>query len=211
MLKLDDTCSPKIWIANADPLIRVCDDFVSEEEAAVIIQEFESQLQRSNVMKSDGGSEPGPARTSFTSYLPAGDPNSESNALRVIDAIENRASMLLGIPVSQIETLQLLRYREGQKYEPHHDYFKNDEKNNRTATALVYLNDLPENSGGETRFPELNLSIKPVRGRAVMWSNCVVRGENVVCDSRTLHGGDPPRSETTKYALNIWARGLPIR
>lgn len=213
-IALDDIATNcKIWMAHEDPPIRVCDGFMSGDEAKAIIAEFEPSLSRSTLLQENGSSSTGSARTSFTSFLPPGDESSTvSPASRAIGAVERRASLLLGVPVSHLETLQLLRYTEGQLYKPHHDYFKDStDKNNRIATILVYLNDLPSDGGGETRFPELEVVVVPRLGRAVSWHNCVARGDSVVCDSRTLHGGDPPKNGNTKYALNIWARGLPVR
>jgi prolyl 4-hydroxylase len=53
------------------------------------------------------------------------------------------------------ESLQVLRYETGQKYDAHFDYFH--DRNNlklggqRVATVLMYLTDV--NKGGETVFP----------------------------------------------------------
>lgn len=58
------------------------------------------------------------------------------------------------------EDIQVLRYEEGQKYEPHYDYFS-DKVNivrggHRLATVLMYLSDVEK--GGETVFPEAEVS-----------------------------------------------------
>jgi prolyl 4-hydroxylase len=53
------------------------------------------------------------------------------------------------------ESLQVLRYETGQKYDAHFDYFH--DRNNlkrggqRVATVLMYLTDVSK--GGETVFP----------------------------------------------------------
>jgi prolyl 4-hydroxylase len=53
------------------------------------------------------------------------------------------------------ESTQILHYKNGEKYEPHYDYFH--DKNNqalgghRIATVLMYLSDVEK--GGETIFP----------------------------------------------------------
>ncbi len=73
----------------------------------------------------------------------------------------------------------------------------------RTVTFFVYLNDLPdEESGGETAFKELNIKVKPKRGRAVFWYDLHADGEG---DTRTLHAGLPV-IKGTKFAMNIWIR-----
>lgn len=58
------------------------------------------------------------------------------------------------------EELQVLRYEEGQKYEPHYDYFV-DKINiarggHRLATVLMYLTDVEK--GGETVFPKAEVT-----------------------------------------------------
>jgi len=72
--------------------------------------------------------------------------------------------------------LQIVRYKSGQGYNTHPDYFENGRRNgdddfdfnpysggsNRFATVFIYLNDVPENQGGFTVFPRAP-SIVPVR------------------------------------------------
>jgi prolyl 4-hydroxylase len=53
------------------------------------------------------------------------------------------------------ESIQILHYQNGEKYEPHFDYF-HDKKNqvlggHRIATVLMYLSHVEK--GGETIFP----------------------------------------------------------
>lgn len=64
-------------------------------------------------------------------------------------------------PPENGEDIQVLRYEEGQRYEPHYDYFT-DKVNivrggHRLATVLMYLSDVEK--GGETVFPEAEVSL----------------------------------------------------
>lgn len=57
------------------------------------------------------------------------------------------------------ESIQVLKYEYGQKYEPHFDYF-HDKYNqalggHRIATVLMYLSDVVK--GGETVFPSVQV------------------------------------------------------
>lgn len=114
-----------------------------------------------------------------------------------------RASALTGIPVGHIESLQLCRYLEGQEFAPHHDYFTErrsfpQQAYQRIATVLVYLTD---NETGATQFPLLNLAVRPQKGAALFWKNCLADGTT---DPRTLHAGTPVRGE--KWIVNLFIR-----
>lgn len=70
--------------------------------------------------------------------------------------IESRISAWTFLPVENGESMQILHYEHGQKYEPHWDYF-HDKANqamggHRIATVLMYLSNVQK--GGETVFPE---------------------------------------------------------
>ena len=67
---------------------------------------------------------------------------------------------------------------------------------------LVYLNSVPEERGGYTAFPKLNMRLNPKAHAAIVFNDCLPNGEE---DPRTLHGGSPP-ANYTKIAINIWIR-----
>nr|GMC66128.1 protein POLLENLESS 3-LIKE 2 [Ipomoea batatas] len=121
------------------------------------------------------------------------------------------------------ESLQVLHYEVGQKYEPHYDYFA-DEFNiknggQRVATLLMYLSDVEE--GGETVFPDAKgnvsavpwwdelsecgksgLSIKPKMGDALLfWS----MKPDASPDPSSLHGGCPV-IKGNKWSSTKWMR-----
>lgn len=144
-------------------------------------------------------------RTSDSAYL-----LDSSNTL--LRQIAQRAARLLGVPIENIEPLQITRYSPGQYIKDHFDFFSAKspgfdfamlQGGQRTHSILVYLNDL-KNGGGETIFPLLGQKISPSAGLAVIWQNAKGRGFE---DYRTLHRGEPSLTET-KLVLNIWVREL---
>ena len=179
----------------ASPKVRLVEHFVSAEEAKHMIDIGLPRMHRSLA----GGRQES-IRTSTTAMLPAQDP--------VVRRVTERAAWLTGYPYGNIEPLQLVKYVDGQKYEPHFDYGEacdyeeNLANGHRHVTMLVYLNTVPKEYGGHTSFPKLNLQLSPSAHTALVFNDCLPNGQE---DPRTLHGGSPP-SNVTKIAINIWIR-----
>ena len=91
------------------PKVRLVESFLSDEEAQYVIR-----IGLPTMHRSLAGGRTESIRTSSTGMLPAGDP--------VVRRITERAAYVTGYPYENIEPLQLVRYTEGQKYEPHFDY-----------------------------------------------------------------------------------------
>ena len=129
---------------------------------------------------------------------------------RVVIELEKRACQYVGMSTKYLEPMQIAVYESGQKYAPHYDFFSSDStevnKGNRNKTVLVYLNDLPDDAGGNTFFPKLNLRIKPKAGDAIYFEN--MKDGDV--DYNTLHAGEPIIGNNKKYAINIWFRENPL-
>ena len=73
-------------------------------------------------------------------------------------------------------------------------------------TLLIYLNDLPDDAGGNTFFPKLNLRVKPKAGDAIYFENM----NNGEVDYNTAHSGEPIIGNHKKYAMNVWFREKPL-
>jgi prolyl 4-hydroxylase len=70
----------------------------------------------------------------------------------------------------------------------------------RILTFFLYLSDVDE--GGETGFPQLNLYVKPQKGKALLWPS--VLNDNLERqDGRTHHEARPVISGV-KLAANQW-------
>jgi prolyl 4-hydroxylase len=102
------------------------------------------------------------------------------------------------------EDVQVVRYDKRGKYDPHHDGDECDKecpRDQRLATVLVYLND--DFDGGHTRFPLLNVSVAPEKGKALFF--WVADAETRDLFEKTLHGGDPV-TKGRKWIANQWVR-----
>ena len=179
---------------SKDPLIVHVEDFLSDDEIQHLKSLAKPNLKASTV-KDQNDNYVSQDRTSKTTFLDRGQDN-------VVKAIEERASAFTGYPVENLEPLQVLRYKPGQYYKSHYDYFEShmDKGGQRHATLFAYLSNIEE--GGQTHFPELDVEIQPKKGSVVFWYNCLTNGQ---VDSRTLHQGKAP-VKGTKWGCNIWIR-----
>jgi len=131
----------------------------------------------------------------------------------VLLGILQRMAALGRQPLAHGEPLALLRYRPGQEYQDHYDYFTDDETRRaperhhggqRHTTVIAYLNQVAE--GGATGFPRLGLRVAPRLGSAIAWRNCDAAG-GLAPDS--LHSGEPVvRGE--KWIATLWLRMRPV-
>merc|ERR1719253_2276083 len=101
----------------------------------------------------------------------------------MVERMEHRFAAIAGLPVSQLEGLNMVRYTPGEYFTEHHD------GKFRPKTVFVYLNDLPDDDDGETYFSQIGMKFVPRSCTAVVWSNAQADGKE---DSRVLHEGIPP-------------------
>jgi prolyl 4-hydroxylase len=89
----------------------------------------------------------------------------------------------------------LLKYDNGNKFHKHHD--DKIDGHTRLYTAVIYLND--DCIGGETHFPEVGLTIKPKKGKLLLFKNIV----DGVLNPKSLHESYQIK-KGTKHALVNW-------
>ena len=191
-----------INVLSASPYVLTIEDFLSNDEIRALISTVKGWQRStdSGEINSLGqsGSKLSEGRTSSTSWCD-GDCESNPHVTSVYKKIEE----MVNIPRSYYESFQVLRYELGQKYEPHHDYGQGDKYSAagpRILTFFLYLSDVDE--GGETQFPALGLSVKPKKGRAVLWPS-VFDHDLHLRDARTMHEAQPIVSGR-KFAANTW-------
>jgi prolyl 4-hydroxylase len=114
------------------------------------------------------------------------------------------------IPKNNSEALQMLKYEVGEFYKSHHDFLKNSEEKQpgvRILTMYLYLNDVEK--GGGTKFNQLNITVMPKRGRAVLWPS-VRNNYPHKKDGRTVHEALPVEAGV-KYGVNAWFHQYDFR
>jgi len=196
--------SSNVTAYHFDPNIYVVSDFLSDHECNLIINLGKECLEEATVIvegKTTNSKHPG--RTNSHCWI-------KHDATNEIHEISKRFSVLAQMTIRSAEDFQLVRYEVNQEYKPHFDAFdpKTTEGQHhmrnggqRLLTMLAYLNDVE--NGGETIFPSVNLSIKPLKGSVLVFENCKKNSIDPHPDS--LHGGAPVISGE-KWAVNLWFR-----
>ena len=123
----------------------------------------------------------------------------------IVQEINRAIALATGTQTRWGEPLTVLRYRPGQQYHPHYDaYEEGAPQPQRTTTALVWLNDAYE--GGETRFPELGITVRGAVGDMLVFPNL---GPDGMRDDRMLHAGLPvTRGE--KWLASRWITAVDM-
>jgi prolyl 4-hydroxylase len=115
----------------------------------------------------------------------------------------NRVATITGIADTNFEPLQILKYEKDQFCKSHTDYttsHRHRPPGVRLLTFYFYLSDVDE--GGGTYFPELNLTVAPKKGRAVLWPSVLNDDPNSL-DNRTVHEALTV-VRGVKYGFNTW-------
>jgi len=190
-----------VLLAMRQPRVVVFGGLLSDAECEALVAAAAPRLVRSEtVVNETGGNEVNAARTSQGMFFGRGEGP-------LCERIEARIAALLHWPVENGEGLQVLHYRPGAEYRPHHDYFDPAQPGmaavlrrggQRVGTLVMYLN-TPEQGGGTT-FPDVGLEVAPIKGNAVFFSY-----ERAHPSTRTLHGGAPVIAGD-KWVATKWLR-----
>eukprot|EP00051_Salpingoeca_urceolata_P017781 m.245103 g.245103 ORF g.245103 m.245103 type:complete len:259 (-) comp19048_c2_seq1:149-925(-) len=189
---------PGSTVVLEDPKIITIDDFLTDKEIETIL----SLSPKEQFEQSTGGLERSVStyRTSSTFWL-----NSElitdADKQQIMFGLEHKIAEIVGLPANNQEHLQVLHYNPGQYYKVHSDYIPEHKDlpcGPRVATLFLYLSDVEE--GGGTRFPTLNVTVQPKRGRAALWFSV---NPDLAPDYRTEHEALPV-IKGSKWAANKW-------
>ncbi|HEY1535975.1 MAG TPA: 2OG-Fe(II) oxygenase [Polyangiaceae bacterium] len=198
----DDRVVP-VLSRSEHPVILVLGNVFSPEECAELIELARPRLAPSTIVNPySGQNEVAAQRTSLGMFF-----RLQENAL--IAKLDHRVSRLMQLPLENGEGFQVLHYPTGTEAAPHFDFLEPSNEANRASiarsgqrvsTLITYLNDVQ--SGGETLFPKLAMSVLPVRGNAVYFEYCNSAGQ---VDHQSLHAGAPVHSGE-KWVATKWMR-----
>mmetsp|Transcript_21392 Transcript_21392/g.32602 ORF Transcript_21392/g.32602 Transcript_21392/m.32602 type:complete len:514 (+) Transcript_21392:113-1654(+) len=194
-----------VLVGDNMPWVITFDSFLTPEECDRLIKlGYDKGYERSKdvgAKKFDGSYDgyESKKRTSENAWC-----DKECDKDPVANAVMNRITEVTGVPKTNSEHFQILRYREGQFYRVHHDYIGHQKQRNsgpRILTFFLYLSDVEE--GGGTGFPSMNnLTVVPKKGRALLWPS-VLSDDPSEKDGITMHEAQPV-IKGTKFAANAW-------
>ena len=192
---------------NDDPPLYLFEQFVSQEEADHLVDMARSQLSPS-LVSGEGEGVPSEGRSGGVHWVP-------HNTTPITQALSERVAYLVGLPLENCESIQVIHYSEGEEYKPHFDaWLENTDTGRRClarggqrlVTCLAYLSEVE--AGGGTFFPKLDVEVMPRQGRLVLFHNCYQGSSDRHPSS--LHGGLPVLSGE-KWACNFWFRESAYR
>lgn len=191
----------QVLVSIRSPRVVVFGGLLSPMECDELVDLAQPRLARSETVDTaTGASEINAARTSDGMFFARAE-------TPLVERVERRIAALLRWPVERGEGLQVLRYRPGAEYRPHHDYFDPrrpgtaavlQRGGQRVGTLLIYLRS--PGRGGATTFPDAGLEVAPVAGNAVFFAY-----DRPEPSTLTLHGGAPVL-EGEKWVATKWLR-----
>ena len=187
---------------SSEPLVAVRNNVISPIECAYLIELAKPHIKRAGVVL-DEGFKPSEGRTGSNHWLKYDEDD-------VVKSIGQRIADIVGLPLENAESMQIIHYGPEQEYRPHFDAFNlslaRGQKaaqwgGQRLVTALVYLNKVE--GGGATQFPKLGITVPASPGRMVIFHNTTedISGPHPL----SLHAGMPVEAGE-KWAFNLWFR-----
>jgi len=200
------------------PLLFKLPNFITPDECEHIINRANKSLEKSFVMGGNQNSDE-PYRDSYNAWLARDS---------ILEDILHRLEPLIAIPTSyflqKAEELQVVKYEKQGQFKLHHD---SSNFHPRLFTLLIYLNEMAEDSGGETYFPftgierSIEYTIEdaisrgleiykeskdgtyciPKLGDALLFFNYNIDGK---LDASAVHAGCRIKNDSNKWIANYW-------
>src|SRR5690606_1795525 len=100
-------------VLHDDPLVQIYDDFLDAREAGHLLAAAQPQLKRAEVSAAEGGVL-SDGRSGSNCWIAHGHD-------AVTQALARRVAALVGLPLCNAESFQVVHYAETQEYRPHYD------------------------------------------------------------------------------------------
>ncbi len=190
-----------------EPPVYLLENYLTPAECTHLIEMSEPNMKRAVVTGGDDGVE-SEGRTGGVNWV-------QHDTTPTTLAISERTAELVGFPLDNAESLQVINYGPGQEYKPHYDAWVEGTETGdrclarggqRLVSCLFYLNVVE--GGGGTFFPRLDIEVLPRPGRLLIFHNC--HPGSTYRHPASLHGGMPPVAGT-KWACNLWFRADNFR
>jgi len=185
-----------------DPDVITYDNVLTDEECEHFINISKPLLKRA-LVSDDKQGVTSAGRTGSNAWV-------QHNHDKIIHNIAKKIAIIVGLPLENAEKFQVVHYNETEQYRLHYDSWTHDNSvktlrcmrygGARLKTALCYLNTVPK--GGGTKMTKLNVTIKPEKGKMLVFSN-TLSTTNHVKHPLSEHAALPVE-EGEKYAVNLW-------
>lgn len=183
------------------PRVFLIENLLSPFEVEAMMTMGKTTVKRSTVGQG-ATSYTSKTRTSSTGWL-------SRTQSPILDTLFRRFADALNISEAKLhhnknaENLQVVHYKVGAEYSPHHDFGDDgNRQNSRFLTLFIYLK--PAEQGGGTSFPNAfggrGMKVFPKPGSALLWYNMLEDGNG---DEASLHAGMPVEAGE-KWAMNLW-------
>ena len=178
-------------------MVEIIDNFLTKEECLELIDIVKDDFYSSSVL----GEQIEGYRTAQNTWIY----HDTDLTLKIKEFISNKTNL----PIENQEDLHIVKYNIGGQYKNHHDFFHPGEEyydevtkngGQRAFSCLIYLND--DFTGGETCFPNKDITIKPELGKMIIWINI---NEDNSLNYDSLHAGLPVISGE-KLICIVWVR-----
>lgn len=186
---------------DLDYQVQEIPNFLTPEECDTIIKLTDGKLFKSKVYGEDSDLS-SDTRVSQQCWL-------HDNIHPVVKNISDKVRRVTDTHDNYQEEMQVVNYPPGGFFLPHYDACDGDKQfcerldskhGPRYMTVLFYLND--DFQGGETVFPNINKTVRPEKGKAVIFKN--VNKDNVII-KQAFHGGQPVIAGE-KWIANKWIK-----
>jgi prolyl 4-hydroxylase len=213
---------------SVQPLILSVDDFFDDDECTYVRDAAQPKLKYSDsaIHDRDDGETFGWSRTGSSTIIRKIEPKLQS--------LTRRLAQLVRVHVTHLEPTTVSKYRIGEYYGPHHDYFEptlysgdpatirllENGLRNRMISIFWYLSDLPQQQqqqNGATSFPLVSkvpldeacntgLQVPPKKGKVVIMYNIHPDGS---VDPNAINA-DCPVQRGVKWLTNLYVWNKPV-